>query len=94
MFSNLKKILCALKLFGFVPTISVDLIKDNDSINLLFKNISHSLATDREGKIELTSLACEVPLKGRRVCLDAICNKQPCEKKKQKLAQHLLCKLK
>lgn len=65
MVSNLKKSLCALKLVVFLPTVSVDLIKDNDSTNLLFKNISHSLARDRGGKIKFTSLACEVPSKGR-----------------------------
>lgn len=65
MVSNLKKSLCALNPVAFQPTVSVDLIKDNDSSNLLFKNISPSLARDRAGKIKFTSLASEDTLKGQ-----------------------------
>lgn len=65
--------------------------------NLFFTHTSHSLARKGGEKMKFVSPACAVPLKGRWICLDAIWNKQPCERKKKKKqkqpAQHLLCKL-
>lgn len=57
----------------FLPTVSVNLIKDNDYTNSLLTYISQSL--DRGEKIKFENPTCAVPLKGQRICLDAICNK-------------------
>jgi len=89
MVSDLKIYLCSLKLVDLLPTVSVDIIIHNDTTNLLFKNISHSLARERGVKMKFTSLSCEVPSKGRRICLDAICNKQLCERKGR--SSHNIC---